>query len=46
MLRIACLAVVLFVNAAVGLAQAPDGAALYKANCASCHDPGDRKSVV
>ena len=44
MLRIACLAVALFVNATVCLAQAPDGEALYKAACASCHDPGENRA--
>ena len=38
-LTLACVGVIaaLALSPRVGLAQAPDGAALYKANCAVCH---------
>ena len=38
-LAVACVGMIaaLALSPRAGLAQAPDGAALYKANCAACH---------
>lgn len=40
------LSLMLFMFAAVVAYAAPDGAALYKSNCASCHGPSGDQGVI